>query len=255
MMGLDQVKGPHWSQILGLFGPNGSISNILADRSQVQLKDKARNLKLLFLKTDSEVPYYLQGVTGELKTRAANHAVKKEAKERARMNSEDDQARMNGISTLGSMHSNGTQKGNSSIAAPRSGTPGQGITGSHPGTPSTQPQSRPSAQAPVPTIPPAQPVHFPRVNRSSAQPQHTQQPERPEQQQASQKLPPPTTSSSDNQEASATEEAFAGNQADATSPPLPLPYDHTPSTDKQDGLSAEDAALLELKAAIAREIA
>ncbi|KAI5804113.1 telomere repeat binding factor-domain-containing protein, partial [Peziza echinospora] len=67
MAGLDRVKGPHWSQILAMFGPGGTINEVLKDRNQVQLKDKARNLKLFFLKSGIEVPYYLQFVTGELK--------------------------------------------------------------------------------------------------------------------------------------------------------------------------------------------
>ncbi|KAB5585953.1 telomere repeat binding factor-domain-containing protein [Coniochaeta sp. 2T2.1] len=100
MAGLDLVKGPHWSQILSLFGANGSISDILKDRTQVQLKDKARNLKLFFLKTNSEMPYYLQCVTGELKTRAPGQAARKEAEEKARQNSEEEQARLQGIMTL-----------------------------------------------------------------------------------------------------------------------------------------------------------
>jgi hypothetical protein len=100
MAGLDMVKGPHWSQILTLFGQNGTISDILKDRTQVQLKDKARNLKLFFLKTNSEMPYYLQCVTGELKTRAPSQAARKEAEEKARLNSEEEQARIQGIFTL-----------------------------------------------------------------------------------------------------------------------------------------------------------
>ncbi|KAK3320754.1 telomere repeat binding factor-domain-containing protein [Cercophora scortea] len=107
MAGLDMVKGPHWSQILSLFGINGSISDILKDRTQVQLKDKARNLKLFFLKTNSEMPYYLQSVTGELKTRAPSQAARKEAEEKARMNTEDEQARLQGVMTLaGGLHNN-----------------------------------------------------------------------------------------------------------------------------------------------------
>jgi hypothetical protein len=100
MAGLDMVKGPHWSQILSLFGQQGTISDILKDRTQVQLKDKARNLKLFFLKTNSEMPYYLQSVTGELKTRAPGQAARKEAEEKARMNLEEEQARIQGIMTL-----------------------------------------------------------------------------------------------------------------------------------------------------------
>ncbi|CCT61842.1 uncharacterized protein FFB20_03628 [Fusarium fujikuroi] len=105
MAGLDLVKGPHWSQILTLFGAQGTVSDILKDRTQVQLKDKARNLKLFFLKTNSEMPYYLQAVTGELKTRAPTQAARKEAEERARMTSEEDQAKIQGIMTLaGGLH-------------------------------------------------------------------------------------------------------------------------------------------------------
>lgn len=74
MAGLDHVKGPHWSQILALYGPGGTLDETLKDRNQVQLKDKARNLKLFFLKSSIEVPYYLQFVTGELKTRAPQAA-------------------------------------------------------------------------------------------------------------------------------------------------------------------------------------
>ena len=78
MAGLDRVKGPHWSQILAMFGPGGTINEVLKDRNQVQLKDKARNLKLFFLKSGIEVPYYLQFVTGELKTRAPSQAAKQQ---------------------------------------------------------------------------------------------------------------------------------------------------------------------------------
>ncbi|KAK4101895.1 hypothetical protein N658DRAFT_506635 [Parathielavia hyrcaniae] len=135
MAGLDMVKGPHWSQILSLFGQNGTISDILKDRTQVQLKDKARNLKLFFLKTNSEMPYYLQSVTGELKTRAPGQAARKEAEEKARMNLEEEQARIQGIMTLaGGLQNNHHPIGNTHIAPNPSkraspGTHGLGGTG------------------------------------------------------------------------------------------------------------------------------
>lgn len=97
MAGLDRVKGPHWSQILAMFGPGGNINESLKDRNQVQLKDKARNLKLFFLKSGIEVPYYLKFVTGELKTRAPAQAAKNEAKERERKQGEEDKAHVEGI--------------------------------------------------------------------------------------------------------------------------------------------------------------
>ncbi|KAJ6144572.1 hypothetical protein N7470_008467 [Penicillium chermesinum] len=97
MAGLDRVKGPHWSQILAMFGPGGVISEALKDRNQVQLKDKARNLKLFFLKSGIEVPYYLKFVTGELKTRAPAQAAKREARERQKKQGEEDKAHVEGI--------------------------------------------------------------------------------------------------------------------------------------------------------------
>lgn len=80
--GLDQVRGPHWSQILAMYGAGGSISEALKDRNQVQLKDKARNFKLYFLKNNIQLPYSLTLVTGELRTRAPAQAAKNEAEER-----------------------------------------------------------------------------------------------------------------------------------------------------------------------------
>ena len=102
MAGLDRVKGPHWSQILAMFGPGGTINEILKDRNQVQLKDKARNLKLFFLKSGIEVPYYLQCVTGELKTRAPAQAAKNEAKDRDK--DQEERAHVEGVMTLAGVH-------------------------------------------------------------------------------------------------------------------------------------------------------
>ncbi|KAK4453049.1 telomere repeat binding factor-domain-containing protein [Podospora aff. communis PSN243] len=119
MTGLDMVKGPHWSQILSIFGANGTHSQILKDRTQVQLKDKARNLKLFFLKTNSEMPYYLQSVTGELKTRAPSQAARKEAEEKARQNMEEEQARLQSINILAGGLQNNHHIGNS----PHTNTP------------------------------------------------------------------------------------------------------------------------------------
>lgn len=74
LSGLAQVNGPHWSQILALYGRGGSISEVLKDRNQVQLKDKARNLKLWYLKMGKDVPVALRGVTGELRKRGGARA-------------------------------------------------------------------------------------------------------------------------------------------------------------------------------------
>ena len=94
MSGLDRVKGPHWSQILAMYGPGGTLNESLKDRNQVQLKDKARNLKLFFLKSGIEVPYYLQFVTGELKTRAPQAARMEARSKRESVN--NDAAKLEG---------------------------------------------------------------------------------------------------------------------------------------------------------------
>ncbi|KAI0884963.1 telomere repeat binding factor-domain-containing protein [Annulohypoxylon maeteangense] len=254
MMGLDMVKGPHWSQILSLFGPNGSISNILADRTQVQLKDKARNLKLFFLKTNSEMPYYLQCVTGELKTRAPTQAARKEAEEKARLNSEEQQAHVNGILTLaGGLQNNSVSRQSPSTTVPRSATPNQPLShpNSQPGTPSfTQQHIQPSAPTPTPlsrpVIPAPQPVSLPTFTSSAHQ--HTPPPPIP---QAEQQILPATTTAMP----SAT--GLISNPVASTAP-MSVTYPETAPVvesiePERSEMSSVDAAVLNLGAALLRE--
>ncbi|KAK6362261.1 TTAGGG repeat binding factor [Orbilia blumenaviensis] len=102
MVGLDYVKGPHWSQILAMFGAGGTVSEALKDRNQVQLKDKARNLKLFFLKSGMEVPYYLQFVTGELKTRAPGQVAKNEKRKQQEEEAIQNRATVDALNVLAS---------------------------------------------------------------------------------------------------------------------------------------------------------
>lgn len=99
--GLDRVAGPHWSQILALYGKGGTIGEQLKDRNQVQLKDKARNLKLFFLKSATTVPVHLQAVTGDLKTRAPTLSQRKENEAKQKANAIEEQNRFEGIMVLG----------------------------------------------------------------------------------------------------------------------------------------------------------
>ncbi|KAF3915445.1 hypothetical protein ABW21_db0200099 [Orbilia brochopaga] len=100
MHGLDHVKGPHWSQILAMFGAGGTVNEALKDRNQVQLKDKARNLKLFFLKSGMEVPYYLQFVTGELKTRAPGQVAKNEKRKQQEEEANQNRATADALNVL-----------------------------------------------------------------------------------------------------------------------------------------------------------
>jgi hypothetical protein len=74
--GMDAVGGAHWAQILALHGENGTKDQLLANRTQVQLKDKARNIKLCILKSNHELPHHFNNVTGELKSRSSTHPTK-----------------------------------------------------------------------------------------------------------------------------------------------------------------------------------
>lgn len=65
--GLEYMRGPHWRDILSLYGEQGTRSEVLKNRTQVQLKDKARNLKLYYKKNGFEVPKVLEKVTGDVK--------------------------------------------------------------------------------------------------------------------------------------------------------------------------------------------
>lgn len=66
---MEEVGGTHWAKILELHGPGGSQSEVLKDRNQVQLKDKARNLKMFFVRNNAPMPRVLNMVTGEYETR------------------------------------------------------------------------------------------------------------------------------------------------------------------------------------------
>ncbi|OTB01031.1 hypothetical protein M426DRAFT_224739 [Hypoxylon sp. CI-4A] len=244
MMGLDMVKGPHWSQILSLFGPSGSISNILADRTQVQLKDKARNLKLFFLKTNSEMPYYLQCVTGELKTRAPTQAARKEAEEKARLNSEEQQAHVNGILTLaGGLQNNAAPRQSPSTTAPRSATPNHTL--SHPNSqPSTPGFSQQQIQVPVPApvslprpvIPAPQPVSLPSFT-STAHQHNT----------------PSPNSQTEQATPGAVPSAMSVTTSESTQTLAPVPVPSIEHELERHELSSVDEAVLNLRAALERE--
>lgn len=81
LKGMDRVQGPYWAQILELYGPGGKISEVLKDRSQVQLKDKARNLKMFFLRLGLPIPAVFQYVTGDYEARRTSGKKVKERKQ------------------------------------------------------------------------------------------------------------------------------------------------------------------------------
>ncbi|CCH63046.1 hypothetical protein TBLA_0J00460 [Henningerozyma blattae CBS 6284] len=58
--------GTSWSKILDSYGPHGKINQVLKNRTQIQLKDKARNWKISLLKHQEPLPFYLEKVTGNL---------------------------------------------------------------------------------------------------------------------------------------------------------------------------------------------
>jgi hypothetical protein len=81
MVGLEVAKGPHWSRILALFGRGGSHGEQLKDRTEAQLKDRARNLRLLFLENGAEIPSCLQAVLGDPTVRVPTAEMRLHAQE------------------------------------------------------------------------------------------------------------------------------------------------------------------------------
>ncbi|KAI1817614.1 hypothetical protein GGS20DRAFT_531943 [Poronia punctata] len=263
MMGLDMVKGPHWSQILSLFGPNGSISQILADRTQVQLKDKARNLKLFFLKTNSEMPYYLQCVTGELKTRAPTQAARKEAEEKARLNSEEHQAHMNGILALAGGLQNNTSQQRSSPSRP---APNNTTSQPQPNTIAATAQAathQPSQtmippQSHRPAVPAPQPVRLPTLTPTHHQ-HHTQQtPAKQEHGAQQMQQTQQTQQTATRPETSSVTQPVVKQEEQPTHHAEPIKQQEEAAAEPfgdHSGLSIEDRALLGLKAAMEGESA
>ncbi|KAF3936343.1 hypothetical protein ABW19_dt0210099 [Dactylella cylindrospora] len=161
MAGLDCVKGPHWSQILAMFGAGGTVSEALKDRNQVQLKDKARNLKLFFLKSGMEVPYYLQFVTGELKTRAPGQVAKNEKRKQQEQEANQNRATVDALNALTGGSSNGESSQSAMARGPQHGH--------------SQPPQAPRLQ---PThVPTPHPQNPQRWAMSQAQPQPQPQPQ------------------------------------------------------------------------------
>ena len=62
--GLRRFSGPFWDDILGLFGPRGSVSDVLKNRDDAQLEEKVCEMKISYLKSGVQFPYYLRMVTG-----------------------------------------------------------------------------------------------------------------------------------------------------------------------------------------------
>ena len=62
--GLRRFSGPFWKDILGLFGPIGSVSDVLRNRDEAQLEEKVCRMKISYLKNGVKFPFYLRMVTG-----------------------------------------------------------------------------------------------------------------------------------------------------------------------------------------------
>ena len=62
--GLKRFSGPFWDDILGLTGPTGSVSDVLKNRDEAQIEEKVCRMKISYLKSGVNFPYYLRMVTG-----------------------------------------------------------------------------------------------------------------------------------------------------------------------------------------------
>lgn len=58
--GLRTLKGPRWSELLGLYGRNGTTSQVLKDKTPSDLYDKAKSVRQEFVDSGREPPEYLK---------------------------------------------------------------------------------------------------------------------------------------------------------------------------------------------------
>ena len=61
--GLRKVEGPHWREILGLYGRKGKVNQVLKDRTPGDLYDEAKSLRQEFVDSGREPPDYLKPFT------------------------------------------------------------------------------------------------------------------------------------------------------------------------------------------------
>ena len=87
--GLRRFSGPFWDDILGLFGRTGSVSDVLKNRDEAQLEEKVCRMKISYLKSGVNFPFYLRMVTGAGK-KAAPAVVVDEGGERQSVAREDE---------------------------------------------------------------------------------------------------------------------------------------------------------------------
>lgn len=58
--GLRTLGGPRWTELLGLYGPDGTVSQVLKDRKPGDLYDKAKSVRQEFVDSGREPPEYLK---------------------------------------------------------------------------------------------------------------------------------------------------------------------------------------------------
>lgn len=62
--GLARVNGPYFDQILGYYGPAGTVSQILKERNVEDLQEKSRKLREKFQEQGTDLPSYLYDISG-----------------------------------------------------------------------------------------------------------------------------------------------------------------------------------------------
>ncbi len=72
--GLRTLKGPRWRELLGLFGRNGTLSQVLKDKNPSDLYDKAKSIRKEFVDSGREPPEYLKPFSKSASSRGSGTA-------------------------------------------------------------------------------------------------------------------------------------------------------------------------------------
>lgn len=71
---LKTLKGPRWMELLGLYGRNGTISQVLKDKTPSDLYDKAKSVRREFVDSGREPPEYLKPFSKSVSSRGSGTA-------------------------------------------------------------------------------------------------------------------------------------------------------------------------------------
>lgn len=105
--GLRTLKGPRWRDLLGLYGRNGTISQVLKDKMPSDLYDKAKSVRQEFVDSGREPPEYLKAFSNSASSKGSGTAtpvIYSESRDQSRAASEKSRRSTSAGSMMAELH-------------------------------------------------------------------------------------------------------------------------------------------------------